>query len=190
MATYLIRHGESEGNCHGGYYGRTDTLLTEEGKRQACERAAELTKLLKGRTGERLTIFSSPLQRAFKTACILEEQLAVPCNIEVLPDLTEINFGAWEGLAYEDIQRDYPEECARWHADWINFSFPEGESFRQFYDRIEGCWQILKKKIEASDSDAVVVSHGGVLKVIKLIDEQRPMEDFWKLKFSLGEMQL
>ena len=109
MATYLVRHGESEGNCHRGYYGRLDTLLTEQGMEQAREAAHELSELLKDNSAHEVAIFTSPLQRAFRTACILEENLDVPCRIEVVPYLTEIDFGRWEGMDYEEIKEKYPE---------------------------------------------------------------------------------
>lgn len=189
MATYLLRHGESEGNCHAGYFGRIDTLLTEHGKEQAMLAASKLSELLRHNSTHEVVIFTSPLQRAFRTACIVEEKLSVPCRIEVVPNLIEIDFGCWEGMNYEEIKAQYPEECEEWQADWINFQFPEGESFKRFYERIAWCWRGIERKIAAFEGDSVLVSHGGVLKVIKLINEKRPMDDFWKLKFSLGELQ-
>ena len=189
MATYLLRHGESEGNCHAGYFGRIDTLLTEHGKEQAMLAVSKLSELLRHNSTREVVIFTSPLQRAFRTACIVEEKLSVPCRIEVVPNLIEIDFGCWEGMNYEEIKAQYPEECEEWQADWINFQFPEGESFKRFYERIAWCWRGIERKIAAFEGDSVLVSHGGVLKVIKLINEKRPMDDFWKLKFSLGELQ-
>ena len=190
MATYLVRHGESEGNCHKGYYGSLDTPLTEQGMAQGREAAHELSERMKEKSVHEVAIFTSPLQRAFRTASILEENLELPCRIEVVPYLTEIDFGRWEGMDYEEIKEKYPEECLEWQEDWVNFQFPQGESFKKFYQRVEWCWKGLERKIDAFDGDSVVVSHGGVLKVIKLINENRPVDDFWKLKFSLGEVQV
>jgi len=186
MSIYFLRHGESEGNCRGGYYGQTDMPLTDKGKYQAHVAVDDLKELLKNSHSSQMTIYTSPLQRAKWTAEYVQHHLSVNCSFEVMPQLMEINFGRWEGLSYAEIQQLYPEKCIQWQSDWPHFKFPEGESFVDFYQRINWCWQGIKRK--NGNSDALIVAHGGVIKVVKLIEEQRDWQDFWQLECSLGQL--
>ena len=90
MTVILIRHGETV-TSGATYAGRSDVALTPYGEDQACKIAEALAK-------EPLThIFASPLSRSVRTA----EPLARHHGIvpQVLPALSEIDFGALEGLA-------------------------------------------------------------------------------------------
>ena len=59
-----------------------------------------------------------------------------------------------------------------------------------FAERVIGAWQKWQQAAAREEKDLLVVSHGGVLKVIRLFAEARPWEDFWQLDISLGEVQL
>src|SRR5512146_1975470 len=84
----LARHGEASGNREMRYLGRTDAPLTERGEAQARQLAAALSGF------PIATVYSSPLQRAERTAAAIAEMLGLP----VVPrdDLREQDFGTWE----------------------------------------------------------------------------------------------
>jgi len=95
---YLVRHGETAWTLTGQHTGRTDLPLTEEGERQARELGPPLTALSFDR------IFSSPLQRARRTA-----ELAMPhARVEEDDDLMEWDYGTYEGKRTADIDVDRP----------------------------------------------------------------------------------
>lgn len=95
---YLVRHGETAWTLTGQHTGRTDVPLTEEGERQARELGPTLTALSVER------IFSSPLQRARRTA-----ELAMPhARAEEDDDLMEWDYGAYEGKRTADIEVERP----------------------------------------------------------------------------------
>src|SRR6516225_601030 len=90
---YLARHGETAWSLSHQHTGRTDLPLTERGERNAR------------RLGERLAeisfshVFSSPLQRAKRTC-----ELAGQGERAVIdPDLTEWDYGTYDGRKTEDI---------------------------------------------------------------------------------------
>lgn len=77
------------------YAGKTDTPLTDEGKKQV-KKAGQQAKDL----GIDL-ILCSPLSRAYETAKIIAKEIGYPVDqIEVVPDLIERNFGALEGTKW------------------------------------------------------------------------------------------
>lgn len=83
---YLIRHGETEWNSKGIYQGLTDIPLSEEGEKQAlC-----LGKRFENPSIKLDAVYSSPLQRAIKTA----ESMANAKGLSVVAyeHFKEINF--------------------------------------------------------------------------------------------------
>jgi len=136
---YLIRHEEPE--MRGRFIGRTDPPLTPEG------RAAAAAKL--GRLDVRI-IYSSPMQRARETAG------AIGCaETIVLPELAEIDFGEWEGLSWDEIERRWPGTAARKVEDWLGVTTPGGEAWRDFCARVDRALE----RILAGPRPAAIVAH-------------------------------
>ncbi|MGH7240305.1 MAG: histidine phosphatase family protein, partial [Candidatus Saccharimonadales bacterium] len=66
---YFVRHGESKLNKDRLYSGQIDTLLTEEGRRQAEVMSREIKDL------QIDCIATSPLQRALETTQIIARSI-------------------------------------------------------------------------------------------------------------------
>lgn len=189
LTVYFLRHGEAVGNVRGGYYGRTDCPLTAKGCQQAASAGKQLQKL-REEAGRELLLVTSPLERARHTAEIVREAAGLDGAFLVEPDWQEIDFGRWEKRHYQDIAR---EEPAAWQSlcdDWQAFCYPQGESFRVFSERVIAAWQKWQLLASRQQKDILVVSHGGVLKVIRLFAEARPWDDFWRLRILPGELQV
>ena len=86
----LVRHGETDWNADGRLQGHTDRPLTDYGRRQAQQLAAELG------AEEFDAIYASDLARARETAEIVGECVHLTVGLD--PDLREKNWGTWEGL--------------------------------------------------------------------------------------------
>lgn len=189
LTVYFLRHGEAVGNVRGGYYGRTDCPLTAKGCQQAVSAGKQLQKL-REEAGRELLLVTSPLERARHTAAIVRETAGLRGAFFVEPDWQEINFGRWEKRRYEDLLHEDPAACQRLCNDWQNFCYPQGESFRLFSERVIAAWQKWQQLAVERQQDLLVVSHGGVLKVIRLFAEARPWDDFWRLRILPGELQV
>ena len=101
MKIYLLRHGTTNWNTAFRIQGRTDIPLDEAG--EAAARLTGEALLSSGITFAR--VFSSPLQRAFRTA-----QLAAPgAPVTADPRLTELGFGDFEGRSVGEMMAD--ENC-------------------------------------------------------------------------------
>jgi probable phosphoglycerate mutase len=137
---HFIRHGETEWSVNGRHTGVTDLPLTPRGEEEARELAPWLRAIPFKRA------LTSPRQRARRT-CELAG-LTVAAQIE--PDLSEWNYGAYEGRRSEEICKDRP--------GWSIFrdGCPEGESPAQVSDRADR----LIARLGALDGDTALFSHG------------------------------
>jgi len=104
-------------------------------------------------------IYTSPSDRCLQTL----EQLSLPLSIPRISDdrLREINFGQWEGLNYQEINRKWPEEWEQWCLNINENKPPEGESQ---IDLLERTGKFLKEKQLGSSKGKILISaHGGSL---------------------------
>lgn len=142
MLAVLIRHPAvnlAPGIC----YGRLDLDLHPD----AAADAARLRAVVSGFTGP---IRSSPARRCRRIAgdgAILDARLR------------ELDFGTWEGLAWEAVPR---AELDRWAAAPLDLAPPGGESGSALLARVAAFHAELRARAE----DCIVVSHGGPLKLL------------------------
>ena len=153
----LIRHGETKWALEGRHTSFTDLPLTEKGR----EEARLLQGALKGWQFKQ--VFSSPLKRARETC----ELAGVADGVIVEPDLSEWNYGRFEGLTTDQIQKEMP--------DWDVFEqgCPEGDSPARVSERVDRVIQ----KIRAIDGDVAVFSHGHLSRVFATRWINLPVED-------------
>ena len=141
---HFIRHGETEQNAQKVWQGHTDTPLNKKGLKQA--------KLLSERISSRVTkVYSSDLKRASQTASFLSSSLVLRDN------LREINVGDFTGMSVKDTYTSNHEIFQSLQND--SFQFPNGESVKEFKDRVRNELEYIFNQTE-EDSETVVVTHG------------------------------
>jgi len=167
----LVRHGETEWNVAGVFRGQIDTCLSETGIKQAELLAAYLSTLAIE------AIYSSPLQRALKTA----EAVAKPhtLKVSVEPDLIDFNFGKWQGLSHEEIKEKYGELYATWITHPEQVKMPEGETLDDVRKRVI---RFRNKVIENHRGTIVIVGHRVVNKVMLCALLGLDDSHFWKIR--------
>jgi alpha-ribazole phosphatase len=176
MQLYLVRHGVTALNERQVYQGWTDTILTAGGRVQ-CEAA---WRKLRDVCFD--TVVSSPLKRALDSAQIISGFARE--QIRTSEALKEINFGVWEGLSHQEVERRYPREWRAWCADWQGYGPPQGENFTDFYRRVRLGWEELAANY--GGQTVLLVSHAGPLRVIAGILLNMPVADYWRLSFDCG----
>ena len=127
LTLVLTRHGLTGRSIPEQHLGQTiDIGLSDDGRAQAAALAARLAPI----SFER--IVSSPLVRARQTAALIA---AVPGSagsarpaVEIDPRLTEMDYGDWEGLTYEQIEERAAADWERWVSDPATLPYPGGES--------------------------------------------------------------
>lgn len=149
----LVRHGETAWNRATRIQGHTDIPLSPLGLVQAQRLAEALAD-------EPLAaIYSSDLSRARQTA----EAVAAAQGLAISFDaaLRERAFGRFEGLSWEEIDRGYPEDAARWRRREPDFAVGGGESLTVFSAR---CLAAARRAAVAHPGQSIaLVAHGGVL---------------------------
>lgn len=154
----LLRHGATKANQEHRYLGKTDEALTEEGREE----------LLKNRERncypEADFLFSSPMTRCLQTAELLYPEL---CPVTI-PEWREIDFGAFEGKNYKELNGN-PEYQA-WIDSGGTLPFPGGESREAFLLRCAAGFDRMRKHLaavteKASDTPctAGLIVHGGTI---------------------------
>jgi alpha-ribazole phosphatase/probable phosphoglycerate mutase len=152
----LIRHGEPVREAQGKCYGSLDVSLSESGRMQIQEKLPSVCRL----GGDAL--YSSPLKRAMESAAIVGSCLC----LEPTPadELREVDFGSFEGLTYEAIERLYPQEYKVWMERPTEIQFPHGGSFVQVKRRVLSFKAFL---LENHPGKTVhVVSHGSINRIL------------------------
>jgi len=151
---FLIRHGQTSWNVEGRYQGSCDIELNNTGIQQA-ELASEYFSRVKFSN-----IYSSPLKRTMETANIINGRSEE--GIETSDNLKEVDFGKWEGLKFDQINKDYNEDYQKWMEDPYNNHPTGGESFKELTDRTTSAIDSIVAKNEDGSSVAII-THGGVI---------------------------
>ena len=160
VALYFVRHGETDWNRARRYQGQRDIPINATGRGQAARNGRVLAEVLDG-TAASLDYVSSPLSRARETMEIVRGELGLPpLDYRTDDRLREIHYGHWEGRLWLDLPQTDPEGHAARAADPWNWQPVGGESYRRLSERVAG-W------LAEMTNDAVVVSHGGVSKVLR-----------------------
>lgn len=154
MRLIIVRHGESEWNRIGRYQGQADAPLSALGARQAEALAGRLQR-------EPIdAIFTSPLQRAAKTAeAIARHHPAVP--FDQATALLEIHHGDWQGLMADEVIERYGEGLLEWRNHPTRSQMPNGESFTNILKRVLDfkehlCAEYASRNVLISTHDVVV----------------------------------
>jgi len=176
---YLVRHGETEFNQKGCYYGWTDCSLTPNG----IEQAAALKEAFKEIQYD--TLISSDLKRALETARILSCGMK---DLTVDQRLRELNFGEWEGKTYQEIMEQHKAHWDLWVEDWLNAKPTGGESIKEMYDRICRFVDDTLKKYE--NQSLVIVSHNGALRMIAVCLLGLSLDKMFCFNFDHGRYSL
>ena len=198
MEIFLVRHGETEWNRQRRLQGRTDIPLNDTGLAEARRAAKALQDVSFDR------IFTSPLQRARKTAEIIRGSREIPITEE--PKLIEVSFGVGEGISVGCLSGERIEGFANSKALSVSESSgslasSEIEAIRAavlrffrdpgHYEPVAGAESIAEVKaralafldvlrpLEGSCERVLVTAHGGIIRAILDVIENLPDEDFW-----------
>jgi probable phosphoglycerate mutase len=145
MHVFAIRHGETAWSLSGRHTGTTDIPLTDNGRRLAERIRPVLAK------EDFKLVLCSPMQRARETC----ELAGLGDTAVVDSDLSEWNYGQYEGLTPKQIHQSAP--------GWLIFrdGCPGGEAPEQVDARVD---RVIARA--ASEGDVALFAHGHVLRVL------------------------
>lgn len=168
MTILLARHGETDDNIEPiRIQGRRDTPLNDTGRAQAAELAERVS-------GEGVaSLWSSQLSRARETAEIVGARLGLEPVVD--DRLAEGDRGELEGRYWRDVAREEPQLYAAWRRAGEGFRFPGGESLREQMDRTLAALDDIRA---AGPLPALVVAHGGSIRVVRCSEDPRGLDAF------------
>jgi broad specificity phosphatase PhoE len=149
----LVRHATLHSDFRGKLNGRANAPLVDN----YCAELQQVLPVLRA-SGAGI-IFTSPLPRATACAQVLADSLHMP--LETMADLSEVDFGAWDGKSYAEVDASDPENARRFGQWDPKFVFPGGEAIEAFVARVTAATRILADRPEET---VVAVSHGGVIR--------------------------
>ncbi len=152
----LVRHAQTASNTKGRYMGWIDEDLSEEGVWQAKQLSQRLSHWSIS------AIFSSPLNRALRTAKIV----ASPHDLTVqkLDGLGEIRIGAWEGMFAEEIAQKFPELWKAWRTDPSDVQMPGGERLSQVNERATSALETVMR--DNQGQQVLAVTHDVIVRLL------------------------
>lgn len=170
LELYLIRHGETEWSSSGRHTGRTEIPLTSAGEKQAAWLSTRLAAV-------RFThVFTSPRERAKRTC----ELAGLSASAVVEPDLSEWDYGDYEGLRTAEIFKTHP--------GWNLFrdGCPHGESPLRVSERADR----LISRLRALDGNVALFSHGHFGRVLGARWAGLPVAEAGRLQLDTASLSM
>ena len=165
MKLWLVRHTRpaiEAGIC----YGASDIDLDDGFE-------ADAKPLLEAINGAGPVVYSSPLKRCVRLA----ERIGVPVQDM---RLAEMDFGDWELQPWSAIDR---AALDAWAADPLGWRVPGGETARELCERTRDFTEDLGR---AGVSEACIVTHGGVLRMLCALLWRQPPERVLDMAIPFG----
>ncbi|XP_022729169.1 6-phosphofructo-2-kinase/fructose-2,6-bisphosphatase-like isoform X3 [Durio zibethinus] len=161
---FLTRHGESCDNVRGRIGG--DSVLSDTGEIYAKKLANFVEKRLKSERAA--SIWTSTLQRTILTASPIVGFPKIQWRA-----LDEINAGVCDGMTYEEIKKNMPEEFESRQKDKLRYRYPRGESYLDVIQRLEP----VIIELERQRAPVVVIAHQAVLRALYAYFADRPLKE-------------
>ncbi|WP_394129063.1 histidine phosphatase family protein [Shewanella maritima] len=179
LKLWVLRHG----HCQGGQIlrGKTDVALSEQGWQQ-MQHALHSLPCVPAK------VYHSPLQRCAKVSQVYAKQHVI--QAQALSWLSEMDFGDWDGVEFDALYQDYPDEVELfWREPWSKAVTPNNaETMVEFAQRVTHGFTTLLQQCFADNDlfsnsalDAnggsnpptmdkvptlLLVTHGGVMKLL------------------------
>lgn len=181
MNLYLVRHGYTEENSKGTYYGDLNIGLNTRGQLQCKFLKEELSKV------QFSFVYTSTKRRAVESAEIILGYKSY--NLIKSDKLNERSFGIFEGLDYIELQKLHKEEYEAWNKDWIGYKIKDGESHLEFSKRVYDFLEHILS-IHKDDENILLVCHAGVIRAIYTYIMDKNMNLFWKFGCKNGDLSM
>ena len=172
-----MRHGVTEHTLHkrfSGGLGGSNPALNDEGRAQVRATADWLTPLAEGID----VVITSPVRRTHESAEILGARLG---RTGTEDGLAEMEFGAWDGLTFAEIQERYPDELDAWLGS-LDQAPGGGESFRVVEKRVLASLERLLS--EYAGRTVLAVSHVTPIKVLVAHALGAPLEAVFRMELA------
>ncbi|MFI1645883.1 bifunctional RNase H/acid phosphatase [Streptomyces avidinii] len=177
----LLRHGETALTPQKRFSGSggSDPELSPAGRRQAAAVAEALAA-----RGTIQTVISSPLRRCRETAQAVAVRLGLTVTVE--EGLQEVDFGAWEGLTFAEVQERFPDDLQAWLDSPKAAPTGGGESFMAATRRISATRDRLLSAY--AGRTVLLVTHVTPVKILVRLALGAPPEALFRMELSAASL--
>jgi len=175
----LARHGQSVSNAVRRFQGVQDVALSDLGARQAEALGQAIRRL------PIAAVYTSPLERARRTAEIAAAGLGVP--LTPVDDLRELSLGDWEGRTVEEIRALPGDPYEQWVRDPVACLPPGAEPLAEVQARVVSAMADIAAD-HPNGQQVLVVCHGGVISAYLAHCLGLPLSSIWRLTLSNGSI--
>lgn len=177
MTIYLIRHTAVE--AHGLCYGHHDVALAAT----FATEVAHLRPKLPSAPPAGYRVYSSPATRCLALA----NEFTAEFTAEISTDerLREMNFGAWENRAWNDLPSD---ETTPWMEDYVTLAPPGGETFGAVQARAAAFLAELAAVPAAEEPPVLVFTHGGTIRALVCHCLGIPLRNAFQLRVDFASV--
>lgn len=154
---YLIRHAEAEGNLYRIAHGHENGLITDyRGPRQIQALARRFREVPVD------AVYSSDLLRTQTTAQAIYVPRGLPLHTD--PAFREVGMGIWEGLTWQEIQEQWPEQLLYFNRQLDKWQIEGCETAQMVLERyLPG----LRRVAGAHPGQTVAIfSHGAAMRIV------------------------
>ena len=172
MEIYIIRHGQTVWNAKKLLQGSTDIELNENGRELAGETGRNLESVHFDK------IYSSPLIRAYETACLIRGHR----NIPIIRDerLRELWFGINEGKNFSKLLEDESDPFHYFFKQPELYRAPEhGETLEHICERAADFLQEVVEPQRNELERIMIVAHGALNKALMCHIKQHDISQYW-----------
>ncbi len=175
MNLYIMRHGETDWNRQGLLQGSVDIPLNENG----IALARKTRDGLKSEHVQFNMVFTSPYQRAEKTAEIMIDGADIPLIRDVR--IREMNFGKYEGIKVRELGTNPAYiEFNKCFDDPVHYqSEGDAESYEEVFARVDSFLKNTILPLENSCENILVVCHGAVIRAFISIIKGMHLSEYW-----------
>ncbi|MFC2316426.1 MAG: histidine phosphatase family protein, partial [Selenomonas massiliensis] len=93
------------------------------------------------------------------------------------PLLRELNFGAWEGRSFNDVNAEHSDTMKQFYNDPEHADIPDSEPFPAFQKRVAGR---VREIVRAHQGKRIViVSHGASIRILLADILAMPIRSIW-----------
>lgn len=168
---YLVRHGSTAWNEIVRFRGLTDIPLSDLGRREAHR----LSRAMKNLSIS--AIYTSPLERARKTAEIINKYHSAP--IFVRDGLKSVSYGEWEGKTLKEVEAEYPQLYRLYVEHIESIRFPGGENLDELRRRAMAVAEEAVASYPAGN--VVLVSHQVVTRILIVAALSADNSLYWRI---------
>ena len=147
----LLRHAQAE--LHGRFCGHSNPGLSIEGQREIPHIIGRLSSMPPS------VVWSSDLRRAEQTAAPIAKHFGIA--LQTSSSLREMNFGLWEGLTWEEVEVQFPQDARAWSKSFPRGRPHGGESFDEFQKRVV---TELERLLKEPEHRVLIVTHAGFIR--------------------------